>query len=124
MKPAAIRVNERNLRIGESHPRAKLTDAEVDQLVADRGPEVAPLMSYGELAAKWGISKASVRDMIKGRRRGQVGPRVDREPTRKVRGQVVVVKLRVGLHQRAKLHRLGGSAWLRKVLDMHTVNAG
>ena len=33
-----VMVNERGQRIGEGHRRAVLTDAEVDQLLEDRGP--------------------------------------------------------------------------------------
>lgn len=114
-----IRINDLGMRIGSGHPRAKLTDAEVDQLLADRGPEHAPTMSYLELARKWGISKASVRDIVKGRRRGQIGPSVDRPAPKRIRGVRVRFRLTLELHERAKLHRLGGSAWVREMLAAH-----
>ena len=114
---AKVRVNERGLRIGESHPNARLTDAEVEQLIADRGPEGKPTMSLSELARKWGMSKSGVKGILDGRRRGQVGPTVDREPARRTKVPKVRVNLKLPLHARAKLHRLGGSAWLVKQLE-------
>lgn len=114
-----IRINDLGMRIGSGHPRAKLTDAEVDQLLADRGPDHEPAMSYMELARKWGISKASVRDIVKGRRRGQIGPSVDRPEPIRIKGKRVRVNLTMALHLRAKLHRLGGGAWLEKMLEEH-----
>jgi hypothetical protein len=112
-----VRVNERGLRIGQDHPLAKLTDAEVEQLIADRGPEGAPLMSLSQLAARYGLSKSGVKGILDGRRRGQIGLRVDRLPSQRGRVQKVRVNLRMSLHHRALLHRLGGSAWLVKKLD-------
>ena len=114
-----IRINDLGMRIGSGHPRAKLTDAEVDQLLADRGPDHEPAMSYLELARKWGISKASVRDIVKGRRRGQIGLSVDRPEPIRIKGKRVEFRLSLGLHERAKLHRLGGSEWVRRMLAAH-----
>lgn len=118
-----VRVNDLGMRIGEGHPRAKLTDAECEQLVKDRGPDHAPVMSYGQLATKWGISKASVRDILKGRRRGQIGPTVARPPAKRIAGPKVQVRASIPLHLRAKYHRLGGCKWLETVLEaaeLHT----
>lgn len=112
-----IRINDRGQRIGEGHHMARLTDAEVDQLIADRGPDSAPRMSYTELAAKWGISKSSVRDILIGRRRGQVGPSVDKAQPKRPACQKVRVNFKVTLHARAKLHRLGGGAWVQKMVE-------
>lgn len=113
-----VAVNERGQRIGQGHPQAKLSDAEVEHLLADRGPEHDPTMSYGQLALRYGISKASVRDIVKGRRRGQIGQTVDRKPPARPKGQRVRVNLVIALHLRAKLHRLGGGAWLERALEM------
>lgn len=114
-----IRVNERGMRIGESHPKAILTDAEVEQLIADRGPEgQPPRLSLRELALKWGLSKSGVKGIIDGRRRGQIGPTVDKPPTRRTMPKKVRVNLKIPLHTRAKLHRLGGSAWLTKAVEL------
>ena len=66
-----VQVNERGQRIGQGHRRAVLTDAEVEQLLEDRGPEDAPRRSYAQLAKKYRVSKSCVRDICTGRRRGQ-----------------------------------------------------
>lgn len=107
---ALVSVNEQGRRIGQDHPRGKLTDAEVESLIRDRGPEEAPEMSYSELATKWGISKSGVRDLLTGRRRGQAKRMVVKVATNHVQPneQKVRVDLRVTLRARAILHRLGG----------------
>lgn len=64
-----IRVNERGYRVGQDHPNSKLTDAQVEQLIRDRGPDHAPLMSLQQLANKWGMSKSGVKGIIDGNRR-------------------------------------------------------
>ena len=115
------RVNEAGRRIGEGHHMARLSDREVDQLIADRGSDDAPRMSYTQLAQKWGISKSSVRDILIGRRRGQIGPSVEKPESKKSKRPKVRVNLRIGLHARAKLHRLGGGAWLERVIEEATV---
>lgn len=112
-----VRVNERGQRIGEGHPKAVLSDADCERLVADRGPEDAPLASYSTLARRYGISKSSVRDILVGRRRGQIGPSVDRALPRRPVPIKVRVKVTITLHHRAKLRRLGGSHWLAQQLD-------
>lgn len=106
----AVRINECGRRIGESHHRAVLTDAEVGQLLSDREAG----MSLAALARKWRISKSGAKDLVDGRRRGQVGPRVVRPD---VSRKVVRAEVRLTLAQRARLARLGGSKWLRRVLD-------
>ena len=117
-----VQINDLGIRIGEGHPRAKLTDAECEQLIQDRGPEHAPVMSYSQLAAKWGISKPSVRDILKGRRRGQIGPTVARPPARRIVGAKVQVRASIPLHLRAKYHRLGGCKWLETALEAAEVH--
>ena len=113
-----VRVNERGLRIGESHPNAVLTDMDVERLIADRGPEGEPArMTLRELAVKWGMSKSGVKGILDGRRRGQVGPTVDKAPSKRMRHTKVRVNLRITLHARAKLHRIGGSVWLEKMIE-------
>ena len=105
-----IRVNERGIRIGESHPNARLKDTEVEELRCDRDRG----LSLGQLALKWGLSKSGVKAICDGRSRGQIGPTVDKAQTVPVKQQYVRVKLSVPLSVRAKLHRLGGSSWLIK----------
>jgi hypothetical protein len=116
MKKVPVHTNERGLRIGESHPRAKLTDKEVEQLIADRGPEDAPLMSLSALAARYGMSKSGVKGILDGKARGQIGMHTDKAPTRKDRPKMVRVTLVMSLPERAKLHRKGGSALVRSLL--------
>lgn len=65
----AVGVNERGDRVGQDHPKAVLTDAQVLLLLELRAAEG---WSYRQLAAKFEISRASVRDLIKGRRRVQL----------------------------------------------------
>lgn len=116
MSGRMVRVNERGLRIGESHPRAKLTDKEVEQLIAERGPEDKPAMSLSALARRWGMSKSGVKGIIDGRARGQIGMHTDKAPTRKDKQPMVRVTLVMSLPERAKLHRNGGSAFVRSLL--------
>jgi hypothetical protein len=66
-------VNDRGRRIGQDHHRAKLSDRDIDQIFELR--ELG--LSYSQIAGKFddiegGISKETVRDVLKGRRRGQV----------------------------------------------------
>jgi hypothetical protein len=74
-----IRVNEGGRRIGEDHHRAKLTDADVDQILALRDAG----MSYGKIASKFddipgGVAKSTVRDICTGRIRAQLCARIKR----------------------------------------------
>lgn len=113
----SVRVNERGQRIGESHHNAVLTDSEVELLIADRGPEGEPArMTLRELAIKWGLSKSGVKGILDGRRRGQVGPTVDKAQSKRTQRAKVRVNLRISLHARAKLHRLGGGVWLEQAI--------
>lgn len=66
-----VAVNERGLRIGEDHRLAKLTNEEVDRLLALRDEG----WSYRDLARAFEISKSSVADLVKGRRRCQTPAR-------------------------------------------------
>lgn len=68
-----IAVNERGARVGETHHRAKLTDADIWQILELRDAG----LSYREIAEKFddipgGISKSTVRDIVKCRIRAQV----------------------------------------------------
>lgn len=62
-----VAVNEHGLRIGDSHPMAKLTNDEVERLLdlRDEG------LSYRQLAVIFEISKSGARQICKGRRRCQ-----------------------------------------------------
>lgn len=66
-----IGVNDAGISCGQDHHRAKLTDHEVElirQLHEDG-------LSYGQLADKFGVNKATVADICKYRRRLQVATR-------------------------------------------------
>ena len=63
-----IALNESGRRIGEGHPLARLSDAEVDLIHELREAG----MSYGELAARFGVSKSCIAHILTGRRRGEV----------------------------------------------------
>lgn len=63
-----VAVNASGRRIGEDQTGAKLTNRDVDLLWALRDGG----LGYGRLAVKFEVSKSLVRDIIKGRRRGQV----------------------------------------------------
>jgi hypothetical protein len=78
-------VNERGQVIGEDHPRAVLTDHEVD-LVLELRAEVdeagQPRYSFGWLAAKFEVSKSCIARICWGTRRAQypAGFKRAREP--------------------------------------------
>jgi DNA-binding NarL/FixJ family response regulator len=62
-----VTLNENGRRIGQSHPRAKLLDSEVDQVLEllDSG------LSYAQVAEKFDVSKSCIAHIATGRRRGQ-----------------------------------------------------
>lgn len=68
MTTRTIAINDIGRRVGDSHHNAKLTDSEVNLLLALHGEG----WGYRRLAAKFEMSKSHVRDIVKGRRRGQV----------------------------------------------------
>lgn len=77
-KNRMVAVNDRGLRIGESHPRAVLTDHEVDLLLelrAEVDAKGAPKYSLSWLAAKFEIHKGTAAKIVSGQRRGQVTDR-------------------------------------------------
>ena len=63
-----IKVNERGLRVGESHPRAVLSDHEVELMLELREDGY----SYGWLAKKFEVHKQTVAKICQGVRRGQL----------------------------------------------------
>jgi predicted DNA-binding protein (UPF0251 family) len=67
MNVRKVAVNESGLRIGEDHPNAKLTDAEVEQirLLHKSG------MGYGTLAEKYEVSKWAIGRICRYERRAQ-----------------------------------------------------
>jgi hypothetical protein len=67
-----VHLNERGNRIGESNPRAELSDHEVELMLELREEG----KSYGWLADKFEVAKSTAQDICNGRRRGQVAARV------------------------------------------------
>jgi len=63
-----VAVNDRNLRIGESHPRAVLTDHDVDLMLELRSEG----FSYRWLGAKFEISAKHAWRICAGRVRSQI----------------------------------------------------
>lgn len=66
-----VAVNERGMRIGEDHPNARYTDAEIDTLwsLRDEG------YGYKRIALFMDMPVRTVRDIIKGKRRAYVATR-------------------------------------------------
>ena len=104
---ALVRVNEQGRRIGESHRNARHSDADVERAIA--AYEV--LRSYAKVAAAMGAKKSTVRDWIKGNRRGQVGPR------RSERDPVVMAVYRMPLSRRRAVLDRGGAKWINAVIE-------
>jgi hypothetical protein len=69
-----VALNEEGRRIGEHHPRAKLLDAEVEQVLVllESG------LSYAATALKMDVSKSCIAHIATGRRRSQTVARVVR----------------------------------------------
>ena len=104
---ALVRVNEQGRRIGESHRNARHSDADVERAIA--AYEV--LQSYAKVAAAMGAKKSTVRDWIKGNRRGQVGPRMsERDP-------LVNAHYRMPLSRRRKVLERGGAKWVNALIE-------
>lgn len=65
-----VGVDDRGNRIGEDHPRAKLSNAEVDLIWELVHPtDGARPMSHRQVAAKFDISRGTVGDIVSCRRR-------------------------------------------------------
>ncbi len=69
-----IALNENGRRIGESHPRAKLLDSEVELVLEllEAG------FSYAEVALKFDVSKSCIAHIATGRRRSHTVDRLVR----------------------------------------------
>ncbi len=72
LPPRMIAVNERGMRIGEGHQRAKLTDAQVEEI---RELFELGFHSYRRLARMFGVDRGTIRDYVTFRRRGQYADR-------------------------------------------------
>ena len=62
-----VPVNERGWRIGEGHPRSKLLDFEVSQVIE----LVEGGLSLSEVAKKFDVSKSCIQHIVDGSRRNQ-----------------------------------------------------
>lgn len=71
MAKRIVGVNDRGLRVGQDHQRAKLTDAAVELIrrLHEDG------LSYRVIAEKMGIAKSTVQDICTYRRRAQTAVR-------------------------------------------------
>lgn len=63
---AMVAVSETGRRIGQYHHKAKLTDAEVERLIAMHGEGYG----YAKLAKMFEISKSQARNIVTGKKRG------------------------------------------------------
>ena len=69
------------------------------------------LRSYAKVAAAVGAKKSTVRDWIKGNRRGQVGPRTsERDP-------LVNAHYRMPLSRRRNVLERGGAKWINALVE-------
>ena len=69
-----IIVNARGFRIGESHPRAKLSDSDVEQIRnmgAERDDKGRRIFGRRRIAKKMGVSTWTIRSILDGVRRIQ-----------------------------------------------------
>lgn len=62
-----VAFNERGRVVGQEHPRARLLDWEVDQVLE----LIEAGLSYAQVAEKFGVSKSCVAHIASGRRRCQ-----------------------------------------------------
>ncbi len=69
-----VQFNEAGRRINESHPRAKLMDREVDQVLE----LVEDGLSYQQVATIMDVGKSCVAKLVRGERRAQHATRVVR----------------------------------------------
>lgn len=71
MNKRMVGVNERGLRVGQDHQRAKLTDRDVELIreLHEGG------MSYGKIAVKFEVGKSTVQDICTFRRRASAAVR-------------------------------------------------
>lgn len=72
--------NEKGSRVGETHHRARLTDHDVDLIRELCDPEDPNKLTYQAVADKFEISKSTVRDIVKCRRRYQLAEKWKRVP--------------------------------------------
>jgi transposase len=71
-----VMVNEAGRRIGESHPRARLTDHEIDLIreLHEGG------LGYKKIAKKFDTGRETIRDIVRCKKRAQIPARLKRVP--------------------------------------------
>ncbi len=69
-----IKVTEDNYRVGESHPKAKLSDVEVEQIrvLHEVGDPLGQRWGYRKLAKRFLTSKRTIRDICHYKRRWEL----------------------------------------------------
>lgn len=67
-----VAVNDKGIRIGEHHPHAKLSNADVDRIRELREDEGK---TYAEISRVFNVPKSTVSDICKYRRRAQTPSR-------------------------------------------------
>lgn len=72
-----VGVNDAGLRVGEDHPNAKLTDAEVERI---RELHEIEGLSYAVLAEKFEQSKGAIAKICRYERRGQFAAKAKTVP--------------------------------------------
>jgi len=75
-----VAVNESGRRIGEGHPRSKLLDFEVEQVLE----LVEGGMSYAEAAVKFDVSKSCIQRIVNGTCRSQITAKLKTIETKEV----------------------------------------
>lgn len=86
MQYRKIAVGDNGRRVGESHPKAKLTDHDIDlirELATERdeqGKVVKPGLSYRTLAEKFETARGTIRNIVKCYRRAAIATRVRMVP--------------------------------------------
>lgn len=66
-----VAIGETNRRIGEDHPKAVLSNAQVDEVfeMRERG------LSYGQIARRFKVTRQNIRDVLSCRTRAQYAVR-------------------------------------------------
>lgn len=116
-----VAVNEQGRLIGESHPRAKLTDHDVDLIreLAEYG------MSYRELARKFECDESTIRRIVSCERRGSTPDRYKPAATRpdvfkaEVRLNQKTEEDRVSVMRRLVVQHGSTAAAIRFLIDQH-----
>ena len=77
VKRVMVGLSEEGKRCGETHPRARLTDVQVDEIRQlyemhedlPPGSDIPPRPSYGDTARRYGVSKSTVFSIVSYSRR-------------------------------------------------------